>query len=129
MTTTQPTDSRRSPLSYDCPKCKAKPGEPCRGDGKLSNEFLDYPHRQRVPAPSKPVWDERQYNGVVLNVMGGIFWLIAGFGAYIAQRDAKDSGLSIADANFAPAIGLFGFGCFLLLLGVILIAGAQRVDR
>ena len=74
--------------------------------------------------PTKPEYDGRFSTGKVLVVLGLIIAALA-IVVPIATAD-QDSGNEI---DFSGAAVFGGGGSFLILLGVILIAGAQRIDR
>ena len=75
--------------------------------------------------PTSSFYDERYGWGKVLAAAGAVLWVIAVV-VYIAVGSREDVGNAISGVVWGAAI--FGFGSFTLLCGVILIAGAQRLD-
>lgn len=71
--------------------------------------------------------DERWSWGGWLIGIGGVLWAIALI-LYALSRRSVDSFNELAShaSQLAWSMFTYGFGCFLILLGVILIAGADR---
>ena len=79
---------------------------------------------QRPPAKSTPEWDFRMSWGICMAFIGLCISVISGIAAA-----SYDNGSWRQPNDYTAFYAWGGIGTFLVLLGVILIAGAQRIDR
>jgi MYXO-CTERM domain-containing protein len=95
-----------------------------------THPLLAQPPLRSAPAPAmnpedKPkfVYDARVDWGAAMLGVAGLLVMLGGFFAYQAHADADGS----PSPDYSGALGLVGVAAFFVLIGVILIAGAQVV--
>jgi hypothetical protein len=131
----------KSTLNSPCPACNAAPNEACETQ---TGKRMTFTHPDRPPAPpgsswqagwskaSKPVYDDRWDMGRTLALVGAVLWGIAVvvyFWQTSRQEDDPFTEVGNAVAGFVWGGIIFAFGCFVMLCGVVFMAGAQRTDR
>ena len=86
----------------------------------------------KAPSSSCGRYDERYGWGKVLAAVGAVLSMI-GVVVYIAVGSSGEDGSFDRAANAVSGAvwggAIFAFGCFVMLLGVIFMAGAERIDR
>jgi hypothetical protein len=86
----------------------------------------------KAPSSSCGRYDERYGWGKMLAAIGAVLWMIGAVVRIAVGSSGDDSSFDQAAnavTGFVWGGAIFGFGSFVMLLGVIFMAGAERIDR